>query len=152
MQAMRAHTSPWLQACHGHTTRWPSVTLGAYKQCYFRFSKRVRHQFASIMTKHGYRLLPDFIDETALDNPNLNFVDIPKSANINEGLHQITFSDLAKSIDKCAWWLQNALGKGQNFPTLGYTGPHDLRYLFLVFGASKAGYKVSLLVSLLRCV
>jgi acyl-CoA synthetase (AMP-forming)/AMP-acid ligase II len=104
------------------------------------------------MTKYGYRLLPSFIDETALDNPSLNFVDIPKSANIDEGLHQITFGDLAKGIDKCAWWIQNHLGTGHDFTTLGYTGPHDLRYLFLVFGACKAGYKVSSLFPHLRYV
>jgi acyl-CoA synthetase (AMP-forming)/AMP-acid ligase II len=97
-------------------------------------------------------LLPNFIDEIALNNPSLNFVDIPKSVNIDEGLHQITFSDLAKGIDKCAWWIHNHLGKGHDFPTVGYTGPHDLRYLFLVFGACKAGYKVSLLFYRLRCV
>ncbi|KAI4852475.1 acetyl-CoA synthetase-like protein [Aureobasidium sp. EXF-8845] len=94
------------------------------------------------MTKYGYRLLPNFIDEVALDNPSLAFVDVPKSANINEGLHHITFGNLARSIDKCAWWIENHLGKGRNFPTLGYTGPHDLRYLFLVLGACKAGYKM----------
>jgi hypothetical protein len=104
------------------------------------------------MTEYGYRLLPNFIDETALETPNLSFVDIPKSANINEGLHHITFGNLARSIDKCAWWIENHLGKGRDFPTLGYTGPHDLRYLFLVFGACKAGFKVSLLTHLLRCV
>jgi hypothetical protein len=104
------------------------------------------------MTKCGYRLLPTFIDETALDTPNLHFVDISKSTNINEGLHQITFGNLARSIDKCAWWIENRLGKGHDFPTLGYTGPHDLRYLFLVFGACKAGYKASLPSSLSRCV
>jgi hypothetical protein len=32
------------------------------------------------MTKYRYRLLPNFIDESALDNPSLNFVDVPKSA------------------------------------------------------------------------
>jgi hypothetical protein len=104
------------------------------------------------MTNYGYRLLPNFIDETALDTPNLNFVGMAKSASLNEGLHQITFGTLARSIDECAWWIENRLGKGHDFPTLGYTGPHDSRYLFLVFGACKAGYKVSLPISLSQCV
>jgi acyl-CoA synthetase (AMP-forming)/AMP-acid ligase II len=100
------------------------------------------------MAKCGLRLLPNFIDETALHNPSLVFVEVPQTASIDEGLRRITFSSLARSIDKCAWWIQNRLGKGQNFPTLAYIGPHDLRYLFLVLGACKAGYKVCPLFSL----
>jgi hypothetical protein len=96
----------------------------------------------SIMAKYGFRLLPNFIDEIALDNPDLEFVEIPKSVDIDEGFHKITFGNLARSIDKCAWWIHKQLGKGHDFPALAYIGPHDLRYLFLVFGACKAGYKV----------
>ncbi|KAI4741041.1 acetyl-CoA synthetase-like protein [Aureobasidium sp. EXF-12298] len=94
------------------------------------------------MANCGYRLLPNFIDETALDNPDLEFVEIPKSVDIDGGFHRITFGNLARSIDKCAWWIHKQLGKGHDFPALAYIGPHDLRYLFLVFGACKAGYKM----------
>lgn len=94
------------------------------------------------MANIGLRLLPNFIDEIALADPNAIFVEVPKTTIIDEGLHKVTFSSLARSIDKCAWWIQTQLGKGRGFPTLAYIGPHDLRYLFLVFGACKAGYKV----------
>ena len=94
------------------------------------------------MANIGLRLLPNFIDEVAMVNPNLVFVEVPRTTSIDEGLHRITFSSLARSIDKCAWWIRNQLDQGRNFPTLAYMGPHDLRYLFLVFGACKAGYKV----------
>lgn len=94
------------------------------------------------MANIGLRLLPSFIDGLALVNPDLVFVEIPKTTSIDEGLHTISFRILARSIDKCAWWIQNQLGKGRGFPTLAYMGPHDLRYLLLVFGACKAGYKV----------
>ncbi|KAI5236273.1 hypothetical protein E4T43_08741 [Aureobasidium subglaciale] len=93
------------------------------------------------MAQYGRRLLPNFINQVALDDPCLTFVEIPKSADIKDGLRRITFRDLAKGIDKCAWWIHQKLGRGHDFSTLAYVGPHDLRYLFLVFGACKVGYK-----------
>lgn len=104
------------------------------------------------MAKCGFRLLPNFIDEIALDNPDLEFVEIPKSVDVDEGFHRVTFSNLARSIDKCAWWIHKHLGKGHDFPALAYIGPHDLRYLFLLFGACKVGYKVCPLSCPLQCV
>lgn len=97
------------------------------------------------MAECGHRLLPNLIDETASINPNLTFVEVPKSNDIRDGLCQVTFGNLARCIDKCAWWIHAHLGKRHGFPTLAYIGPHDLRYLFLVFGACKAGHKVRLL-------
>ncbi|KAI5275360.1 acetyl-CoA synthetase-like protein [Aureobasidium subglaciale] len=94
------------------------------------------------MAQYGRRLLPNFINQVALDDPCLTFVEIPKSADIKDGLRRITFRDLAKGIDKCAWWIHQKLGRGHDFSTLAYVGPHDLRYLFLVFGACKVGYKM----------
>ncbi|KAI4718333.1 acetyl-CoA synthetase-like protein [Aureobasidium sp. EXF-10727] len=94
------------------------------------------------MANCGRRLLPNFIDEIAAEKPDLTFVEIPKSTDMSDGLYRISFRDLAGSIDKCAWWIHSQLGTGHGFPTLAYIGPHDLRYLFLVFGACKAGYKM----------
>ncbi|THW66981.1 acetyl-CoA synthetase-like protein [Aureobasidium pullulans] len=94
------------------------------------------------MAYHGHRLLPSFIDQIALETPKLSFVEVPKSANISEGSRKITYDVLARAVDKCAWWIQQELGQGHGFPALAYVGPHDLRYLFLVFGACKAGYKM----------
>lgn len=96
------------------------------------------------MADRGYRLLPNFIDETASVNPSLTFAEIPKSTNIHDGLLRITFRDLARCINKCAWWIHAHLGKRRGFPTLAYIGPHDLRYLCLAFGACKTGHKVRL--------
>lgn len=100
------------------------------------------------MANIGLRLLPNFIDEVALVNPDLLFVEVPRSTSVDEGLYKITFGGLARSIDKCASWIRNQLGTDREFSTLAYMGPHDLRYLFLVIGACKAGYKVCPLFSL----
>jgi len=104
-------------------------------------------RIAIIMAYYGHRLLPSFIDQIALETPKLSFVEVPKSANISEGSRKITYDVLARAVDKCAWWIQQELGQGHGFPALAYVGPHDLRYLFLVFGACKAGYKVRILSS-----
>jgi len=103
------------------------------------------------MAECGLRLLPNFIDRLASDDPELISIEVPQTASLDGGLRRITFNNLARSIDKCAWWIRDQLGQGRGFPTLAYMGPHDLRYLFLVFGACKAGYKVCSLFYLLSC-
>ena len=108
------------------------------------FQHQIANQIVLMMADCGHRLLPNFIDEIASVNPSLTFVEIPKTDDVHDGLRQITFGDLARCIDKCAWWIHAQLGRRHGFPTLTYVGPHDLRCLFLVFGACKAGHKVRL--------
>ena len=50
---------------------------------------------------------------------------------------------LANAINGVAWWMQQSLGPAINFETLAYFGPWDIRYILLLLGAVKAGYKVS---------
>ena len=59
------------------------------------------------------------------------------------GFRKITYCMLANAIDGVAWWLQQSLGLGQEFETLAYFGPWDIRYIVLLLGAVKVGYKVS---------
>jgi acyl-CoA synthetase (AMP-forming)/AMP-acid ligase II len=101
------------------------------------------------MAPPGGRLLLNHIDQVALHSPELVFVETARSADINEGLQRVTFRDLLRGIDRCAQWIDHKLGKGHDFPALAYFGPHDLRYVFLVFGACKAGYKVNLTFGIL---
>jgi hypothetical protein len=93
--------------------------------------------------RHGNRLLPITIDDTAENNPERLFGCIPRTNDPKDGFLDITFADFARVIDRAAWWLEELLGKSTTFETLAYLGPSDLRYFILVVAASKVGYKVS---------
>ena len=58
------------------------------------------------------------------------------------GYRKISYRDLANAVNGAARWLQRMLGPGQDFETLAYMGPNELRSPALILGAVKAGYKV----------
>ena len=89
-------------------------------------------------------LLPTIIDNRAHVNPErlyCAFVE-PKHASIEEGLRKVTYGQFANAVNRCAWWLEKELGKSQNFETLAYVGPSDIRYSIVTLAAVKTGHKV----------
>ena len=90
----------------------------------------------------GERLLPHLFDELAATKSDVNFVSVALSDDAEEGFHNITYRDFARAIDRCAFWLEHELGRGNDLETLAYFGPQDLRYPIFMLGACKAGYKV----------
>ena len=87
-------------------------------------------------------LLPTLVDKIAKNDPSMIFCEIPvSSATYLQGFRKITYGQFSMAVDGAAWWLRMELGKSQTFETLTYIGPNDLRYLILVLGAVKAGYK-----------
>jgi acyl-CoA synthetase (AMP-forming)/AMP-acid ligase II len=91
-------------------------------------------------------LLPNIVDHFAKVKPDAVYAKYPVSTlTYEEGYREITYFDLANAINGLAWWLTEKLGpgKGQDFETLAYIGPNDLRYPAVVLGAVKAGYCVS---------
>lgn len=93
-------------------------------------------------TDYGRRLLPTLIDERASSEPSKPFAAIPKSSDVRDGFIDIGYHELARAINRCSWWLENKLGKGRSFETVGYLGILDLRYTILMFACVKVGYKV----------
>ncbi len=92
---------------------------------------------------YGRRLFPVLIDEIARDSPTRPFVAIPKSSNPKDGFVDINYHVFAGAINKCAWWIEKKLDRGQSFETVAYIGPLDLLYPILIFATVKTGYKVS---------
>ena len=91
----------------------------------------------------GKRLLSTIIDETATSSPLKCFMTIPNTSDLNEGLKDITYGQIAPAIDRCAWWIDKHLGKGTDHPTIAaYLDPMDFRHVILIFGAIKSGYQV----------
>ena len=88
-------------------------------------------------------LVPNLVDKRARLTPDVVYSEYPISAfTYDEGYRKITYRDFANAINGAARWLQTTLGPGQDFETLAYMGPNDLRYPALILGAVKAGYKV----------
>lgn len=90
----------------------------------------------------GRRLLPVLIDEIASSSATRPFVAIPKASDPKDGFIDINYFTFARAINKCAWWIEKELGRGQLFETIAYIGPLDLLYPILIFAAVKTGYKV----------
>ena len=63
----------------------------------------------------------------------------------NDGLRDVSYALIARAVDRCAWWMEDILGKGASFPaTATYLNPMDFRHVILIIGAIKAGYKACL--------
>ena len=86
--------------------------------------------------------LPHLIDRIAERIPNRIFVSLPIGTDIAVGYHDYTYQDFARAVDKCAWWIDTAIGKSTSFETLAYIGCQDLRYVVLLLAAIKTGHKV----------
>lgn len=92
----------------------------------------------------GRRLLSSVIDERAANTPQKPFMSIPAGKIVSEGQKDITYGEMARAINRCAWWIEETIGgKGVDFPTIAtYLQPMDIRHPILTMGAVKAGYKV----------
>lgn len=96
------------------------------------------------------QLLNNIIDGMARIRPWALYAEVPNSLTTYEaGFRKITYGNLANAINCVAWWLKEELGTSQNFETLSYLGPSDLRYVFMLLGAVKAGYKVRVFNSII---
>ena len=93
----------------------------------------------------GHRLVPAIVDDIAARQPQKPFISLAKTSNPRDGFEDITYHAFARAIDRCAWWLEENLGRSSTFQTLfTYLEPQDLRHGILVLAAIKTGYKVSL--------
>lgn len=93
-------------------------------------------------TVNSFTLLPHTIKQNAQDNPGAVFARTPAGAKYTDGYKDVTNLEFANAIDYAANLIEKNLGKGQNFETVAYIGPGDLRYSIVVVAGAKAGYKV----------
>lgn len=89
------------------------------------------------------QLLPNVIDSIAKTNPDTPWIAFPRSnTTYADGFRETTFKEFANAVNGAANWIKNTLGTSQEFGTLTYIGPNDLRYPVMVVAAIKTGYKV----------
>ncbi|KAK3300367.1 putative NRPS-like enzyme [Chaetomium fimeti] len=84
-------------------------------------------------------LIPDELALAVPDHPLFAYAKTNKPA---DGFVDVTARQFARGVNRASWYLKDLLGEPTNFETIGYMGPSDLRYFFLMFGAIKVGYKM----------
>ncbi|KAI2468516.1 acetyl-CoA synthetase-like protein [Annulohypoxylon bovei var. microspora] len=92
---------------------------------------------------YGRRLIPHVIDGIAKDDPKKEAFSIPRSENPKDGWKVVTFKEYANAVNRVAHRIVEMCGapSSGSFPTVAYIGPNDARYVVLLAGAMKAGYK-----------
>ncbi|MCJ1251009.1 hypothetical protein MMC30_008240 [Trapelia coarctata] len=88
------------------------------------------------------QLLPHIVDGMARARPQAPYAELPVSpTSYDEGFVKVNYAAFANLVNGLAWWLKDTLGVGENFETLAYIGPNDVRYNGLMLAAVKTGYK-----------
>lgn len=98
---------------------------------------------STMASTKGQRLLPAMIDEIASSTPDRAFASIPRGVDVREGFVDVSYKQLARAINQCAWWIEEQVGRSVTFETLGYIGPTDLRYAIIFVACTKTGHTVS---------
>ncbi|KFY47376.1 hypothetical protein V494_00016 [Pseudogymnoascus sp. VKM F-4513 (FW-928)] len=98
--------------------------------------------------KNMPRLLPRVVDDIAASEPSRPYIYQPESSNPEDGWVPVTFKEFANAIDHVAYIIAETVKKdsADEFPTLAYVGPSDVRYGVIVLASVKAGCQ-ALLVS-----
>ncbi|KAL1838823.1 hypothetical protein VTJ49DRAFT_2180 [Mycothermus thermophilus] len=93
--------------------------------------------------KYGNRLLVNIVDQRAREEPDREWLYIPNSSDPKDGWKKISYKQAANAVNRVAHKLVQLTGKPakDEFPTVAYIGPNDVRYLIFTLGAIKAGYK-----------
>ena len=87
-------------------------------------------------------LLPTLIDERARLDPERLYCAFVKSADVTNGVIEVTYGDFANAVNCCSWWLEEKFGRSESYETLAYVGSTDLRYAIITLAAVKIGHKV----------
>lgn len=91
------------------------------------------------------QLLNHLVDGLARARPESVWAKVPRNEfDYAAGYRKITYRMMANAINGIAAWITEVLGPSSTFETLAYFGSWDPRYIFILLGAVKAGYKVRL--------
>ncbi|TKX20647.1 AMP-binding enzyme-like protein 1 [Elsinoe australis] len=88
--------------------------------------------------------LPKVVDEIAENHPDQTWMYIPKNDNVRNGYREVSFSRLARVVNKMARWIERTVGTSDSRETIAYMGTNDTRYIITVLAALKTGYKIML--------
>ncbi|PTB67771.1 acetyl-CoA synthetase-like protein [Trichoderma citrinoviride] len=95
--------------------------------------------------QYGQRLLVNVVDEYAANEPERTFVYQPLSSNPKDGFRPITFRELSNGVNHLARELlretPEQIDEKDEFPTVAYIGPNDIRYVIVMLACIKAHHK-----------
>ena len=92
---------------------------------------------------YGSRLLPPVVDQLSRTDPTRVYATFPLSSDLSRGFRDVTMLQIARAVNKLAWWIEMNLGRSIVSETVAYIGPSDLRYAIVFLAAVKCGYQVS---------
>ena len=94
---------------------------------------------------YGERLIVHVADELARVTPERIYASISSSDHdLDQGFQDVTIKEFSSAVDTAAWWIEETLGRSENFGVLGYIGVSDIRYAIFLLAAIKTGYQVRL--------
>ena len=73
--------------------------------------------------KYGRRLIPTLVDEMAASKPDHVYASLPRDKDFSAGFDDVTSRDLARAVNRAAFWIQQEIGKSVHFDTVAYLGP-----------------------------
>ncbi|TVY45835.1 Non-canonical non-ribosomal peptide synthetase [Lachnellula subtilissima] len=90
-------------------------------------------------------LLPTLIDEIAQAEPERLYCAFLRTTDINDGVVKVSYSAFSNAVNRLSWFLEKTFGRSDDFTTLGYIGPSDIRYAIITLAAVKTGHKAFLM-------
>ncbi|KAL7914274.1 NRPS-like enzyme [Trichoderma velutinum] len=98
----------------------------------------------SVVELQETRSLINIIEDDAAKEPNRPFIFIPRSNRPQDGWEPVTYGQMANAVNHVAHIIKKmALShmKEDNFPTIAYMGPNDVRYIIIMLACIKAKCK-----------
>lgn len=89
-------------------------------------------------------LLPQHLTHLATLCPDVVYAEVTRTPDSFDYM-PITYRQLNNAVNALAWWIEFTIGlpaDANEFPTIVYMGPNDLRHIIIFIGAAKAGYRV----------
>jgi acyl-coenzyme A synthetase/AMP-(fatty) acid ligase len=93
----------------------------------------------------GFRHLPMLVDYYATYTPSKVWASIPiDQSDLSAGFRDVSYGEFNNAISYYAHWLAKALVNTEDFETVAYTGPRDIRYPILAMAIAKLQRKLLL--------
>ncbi|KAF3069989.1 Iterative polyketide synthase CazM [Trichoderma lentiforme] len=98
----------------------------------------------SVVETQETRSLINIIDDDAAKEPNRPFIFIPRSNQPQDGWEPVTYGQMANAVNHVAHTIKEMAANDiqeDNFPTIAYIGPNDVRYIIIMLACIKAKCK-----------
>jgi acyl-CoA synthetase (AMP-forming)/AMP-acid ligase II len=95
----------------------------------------------SIAVQEETRSVINIIDDDAANDPNRPFIFIPRSMQPHDGWEPVTYKQMTNAINHVAHTIRQMVSsdiREDNFPTIAYIGPNDVRYIIIMLACIKA--------------